>query len=133
MSLSITLTFRWAMGHRILGLVGPGSKCANVHGHNWEAEVTLANDDGALEFGAVKANVQEFIDHYWDHGFIAHNQDEFVDTLEKMGSKVYLLGGPPTTEAIAADLAEQVRLRIGVDPLSVHVREGYRNAATWTP
>lgn len=133
MSVSITLTFRWAMGHRILGLVGPGSKCANVHGHNWEAEVTLANDDGALEFGAVKSNLQEWIDARWDHGFLCAYDDPFRDTLRNMGSKVFLVMGPPTTERIAEFMAGQVAEIVGEWPLSVHVREGYRNAATWTP
>lgn len=131
MSVSITLTFRWAMGHRILGLVGPGSKCANVHGHNWTAEVELANDDGRLEFGAVKANIQEWIDKNWDHGFIADDADPFVSTLLGMRSRVYTLPTPPTTEAIATELAVVVGAILGVSPVSVHLTEGYRNAATW--
>jgi len=131
MSVSVELTFRWPMGHRILGLEGAGSKCRNIHGHNWEAIVSLPNDDGRLEFGEVKKLVGDWIDAHWDHGFMVHVNDTFVDYLADNGLKVYVVEEPPTTEVIAAALAEQTRMLTSVPPISVHVQEGYRNAATW--
>lgn len=131
MSISITLTFRWPMGHRILGLDGPGEKCRNIHGHNWTADVELPNDDGALEFGEVKTNIGDWIEKYWDHGFLVDIDDPFLIYLEAQNLKRWALAGPPTTESIAAFLASQVKTLVGRWPLRVHVLEGYRNAATW--
>jgi 6-pyruvoyltetrahydropterin/6-carboxytetrahydropterin synthase len=130
-SISIELTFRWPMGHRILGLEGAGAKCRNIHGHNWEAVVSLPNDDGTLEFGAVKAEVGDWIESNWDHGFMAEYSDEFLNYLHDQHLKYYSLNVSPTTENIAVELAVMVDKLIGVKPRSVHVIEGYRNAATW--
>ncbi len=130
-STSITLTFRWPMGHRILGLTGGGEKCRNIHGHNWVAEIELPNDKGALEFGAVKAAIGDWIDAELDHGFALHDADDFLDYLRAHELKHVALPCPPTTEAIAAMLAIETVLLIGVRPVRVHVQEGYRNAATW--
>jgi 6-pyruvoyltetrahydropterin/6-carboxytetrahydropterin synthase len=130
-SVSVELTFRWPMGHRILGLEGAGAKCRNIHGHNWEATVSLPNDNGQLEFGEVKKLVGDWIEHTWDHGFMVHVDDPFVHYLADQDLKRYVIGEPPTTEVIAAALAIQTEVLIGVAPLSVHVVEGYRNAATW--
>jgi 6-pyruvoyl-tetrahydropterin synthase len=132
-STSITLTFRWPMGHRILGLDGLGAKCANIHGHNWEAEVELPNDEGNLEFGAVKALIGGFIENTWDHGFMCEITDPFKDYLLAEGLKFSALNEPPTTEAIGKRLAEIITRLVDVQPLSVHIREGWRNAATWRP
>jgi 6-pyruvoyltetrahydropterin/6-carboxytetrahydropterin synthase len=133
MGVSITLTFRWPMGHRILGLVGAGAKCKNVHGHNWTADVELPNDDGALEFGAVKQVIGGWIDERWDHGFMLAESDPFLDWLLDNNMKHYCVPCRPDTECVARTLGENVTRIIGTAPLRVHVLEGYRNAATWTP
>lgn len=130
-STTITLTFRWPMGHRILGLTGGGAKCRNIHGHNWTAEVELPNDDGALEFGAVKEAVGDWITTRLDHGFAVASNDPFLDYLRAEDMKRYVLPHAPTTEVIAAALAHEVHHLVGVLPVRVHLVEGYRNAATW--
>lgn len=132
-SVTITLTFRWPMGHRILGLPGAGAKCKGIHGHNWCADVELPNDDGVLEFGAVKGLIEGFIDEYWDHGFMVARDDPFREYLRDEVLKYFVVDEPPTTECVATQLALAVEERIGVQPTRVHVLEGYRNAATWTP
>lgn len=131
MSTTITLTFRWPMGHRILGLPGSGAKCRNVHGHNWIADVELPNDAGELEFGAVKGAVGGWITDELDHGFAVHDADDFIDYLREHGLKHIALTEPPTTEAIASLIAGKTHELLGVRPARVHVMEGYRNAATW--
>jgi 6-pyruvoyltetrahydropterin/6-carboxytetrahydropterin synthase len=130
-STSITLSFRWPMGHRILGLTGGGAKCRNIHGHNWVADVELPNDTGALEFGAVKAAIGDWIDAELDHGFALHADDDFLDYLREHDLKHIALSCPPTTEAITALIADKTYELVGVRPVRVHVMEGYRNAATW--
>lgn len=132
MSVSITLSFNWPMGHRILGLDGAGAKCRNVHGHNWVAEIELPNDSGKLEFGAVKSAVGEWIETYLDHGFILDLADPFTEYLSAEDMKFWSLDGPPTTEAIAKLLSDKTEELVGVKPLRVYVREGFRNAATWS-
>jgi 6-pyruvoyltetrahydropterin/6-carboxytetrahydropterin synthase len=130
-STTITLTFRWPMGHRILGLTGGGEKCRNVHGHNWIADVELPNDTGSLEFGAVKGALGDWIDAELDHGFAVHAEDDFIEYLRANGLKHLALDEPPTTEAIAAVIAAKAHALLGVQPVRVHLMEGYRNAATW--
>ncbi|AWN04206.1 QueD-like 6-pyruvoyl-tetrahydropterin synthase [Gordonia phage Sour] len=131
MSTSITLTFRWPMGHRILGLEGGGEKCRNIHGHNWIADVELPNDDGELEFGAVKSAVGGYIDGMLDHGFAVAHDDPFRGYLAAEDLRHLVMDTKPTTEAIAAHLASVTAETVGRWPLSVRVQEGYRNAATW--
>lgn len=133
MATTITLTFRWPMGHRILGLTGAGAKCQNVHGHNWLADIEIPNDDGGLEFGWVKAQMNGWIDAHLDHGFLVGEDDPFGEDLVRLGSKRFVVPGQPTTEALARLLAEVAEERTGRTPARVHVLEGYRNAATWTP
>jgi len=132
MSVSITLTFRWPMGHRILGLEGSGAKCTNVHGHNWQADIELPNDDGRLEFGAVKKAIGDHIEGVLDHGFMVAADDPFREWLDEQGLKHVVVQGRPDTETIAMYLAEVARLACDCEPIRVHVIEGYRNAATWT-
>jgi len=131
MSISVTLSFRWPMGHRILGLEGEGSKCRNIHGHNWTADVELPNDDGELEFGEVKRALGDWIEGVLDHGFLVEDSDPFRAYLMEHELKHYTIVGPPTTEAVCELLAHQCHRLLHVSPLKVHVLEGYRNAATW--
>lgn len=132
MSASVILSFRWPMGHRILGLEG-AEKCANVHGHNWQADVELPNDDGSLEFGHVKAAIGGWIETHWDHGMLIEASDPFREWLRANSSKHSILAVPPTTEAIAREVAGVAVALLGVTPTRVVVVEGWRNAATWTP
>lgn len=131
MSITVTLTFRWPMGHRILDLPGDGSKCTNIHGHNWAADVELPNDDGALEFGEVKAKLGEWIDLTLDHGFLIHETDPFLDYLREHKLKHLVVSKPPTTEVVASTIAHHAEQLLGVRPFRVYVQEGPRNAATW--
>lgn len=130
---TITLTFRFPMGHRILGLDGAGAKCANIHGHNWSADIELPNSDPyqPLEFGWVKQRLDNWIDTHLDHGFMVAEDDPFRLYLEDQKLKHYTVGCPPTTECLAQTLADACETRVGRTPLCVHVLEGYRNAATW--
>jgi 6-pyruvoyl-tetrahydropterin synthase len=132
MSVTVTLTFRWAMGHRILGMAG-AEKCANIHGHNWVAEIEMPNDDGALEFGEFKATVGDWINDVWDHGMLVQSFDPLRRWMDEAKVKYDHLPVEPTTEAIAAELARKVAYFYGRTPVSVKVTEGYRNAATWRP
>lgn len=121
------------MGHRITGLEGPGAKCTNIHGHSWVAEVEIPNENLALEFGAVKAEIETFIETEWDHGFMLDQDDPFLEYLRDEGLKYAIVDGPPTTERVAEELAKAVTRILNRKPTRVYVQESYRNAAAWTP
>lgn len=133
--LTIGLFFTWPMGHRILGLEGAGAKCENIHGHNWTATIEFNNDDGALEFGAVKSVIDTWIDHHLDHGFMCAEDDPFLTYLQDNGLKYAIVpeGGKPTTESIATLFAQACMVLLDVTPTYVCIAEGPRNHATWRP
>lgn len=131
---TISLRTHFAAGHRILGLTGPGAKCANVHGHTFSVVWTFkqGSADMALEFGAVKATLRTMIADVFDHGFIVDKADGFRDYLRASKLKVYALNGPPTTERIAEEIAFLSMRALPKAPLlSVELQEGPDNTATW--
>ena len=132
---TISVRTHFAAGHRILGLTGPGAKCRNIHGHTFHVTWTYAQDVGdPLEFGAVKEKLRAMIATLFDHGFIIDREDEFIGYLRAGKLKYYALIGPPTTEAIAAEIAKHSRRALPKAPLlSVELREGPDNTATWFP
>ena len=91
-----------------------GSKCRNLHGHRYVAEVTCEADDlddldMVVDFGRVKELVGGWLDEAWDHGFIHHPSEErwLVDGAAVAGWKVYEMpAGEPTAENMAAHLLE---------------------------
>lgn len=71
---------QFCAGHRVMN---HGSKCRNLHGHNYIAEIFVSapalNDLGMVtDFGVIKEVVGEWIDKYWDHGFIYYKEDTAV-------------------------------------------------------
>lgn len=148
---TISVKAHFAAGHRILGLSGPGEKCRNIHGHTFHVTWVFAQDSD-LEFGTLKAALRELIKRDFDHGFIHDKADDFCVYLAANMLKHYPLDGPPTTEAIAAELAARSIERLhkpysewgtsvgAQEPLYPHARllklildEGPENSATWEP
>lgn len=107
----ITRRFGFDAGHRILN---HESKCANLHGHRYTADVTvMANDLDPLgrvvDFSVVKDLIGEWIDEYWDHTMILHGEDPLLKIKEDrkliFGPKPpYIIGKNPTAENLAAIL-----------------------------
>lgn len=74
------LTF--CAGHRVLG---HENKCSHLHGHNYTVFIhartaphTLKQVDSigrVIDFSALKAAFDPFIQHYWDHGFLVAPDD----------------------------------------------------------
>lgn len=72
-----TKTVEWDMGHRV---PNHKSKCKNVHGHRYKAEVTVRgeiipeegiSDEGmVIDFSDVKAIVNSICDGELDHGYM---------------------------------------------------------------
>ena len=120
---------RFAAAHR-LAMVG--SKCENLHGHNWKIEVFLTgdrlNDAGVLmDFGDIKALLRDII------GRLDH---QFLNELP------IFAGRQPSSERIAAFVAEELQKAIGSpgvrvsrvsawesdDACATYIPEGLRNA-----
>ncbi len=90
---------RFAAAH-LLAIVG--SKCENMHGHNWKIEVYVTgeklNTAGVLvDFGEIKAHLAEVMKKL-DHKFL-NELDHFSD-------------GNPSSENIAQFVARELQAKI---------------------
>lgn len=83
MSTVITRRLEFDAGHR---LMNHESKCSNVHGHRYVAEITVTapslDECGrVIDFGVIKADVGGWIDDAWDHGFLFEVGDPVGEAL----------------------------------------------------
>lgn len=107
----VTRKLEFDSGHR---LVGHETKCRNLHGHRYIAEISvgaeaLDNVGRVLDFGEIKRIVGGWIDSAWDHGMILNSKDvETIALCRSLDSKVYILGGgvEPSVENMITELAE---------------------------
>ncbi len=95
-------------GHRLLNYNG---KCANLHGHNGKAVITLEShglDDLGMvvDFTRVKQLVGQWIDTHLDHKMILHKDDPIIPDLMKLGEPFMVIGENPTAENIAKMIYE---------------------------
>jgi 6-pyruvoyl-tetrahydropterin synthase len=149
---TISVKTHFSAGHRILGLDGEGAKCRNIHGHTFYVTWVFWQEQGQLklEFGELKMRLRSLIAHHFDHAFILDIRDDFNHYLDVNQLKHYQLEGPPTTEAIAAEIAtltidrltkpapadrfhrdELPALWPDAKLLRVELQEGPDNAACW--
>ena len=83
------------------------SKCGKLHGHNWKAEVEITGDPDKLGYIVDFKDVKNEIYHF-DHSVILNEDDPLVQILECAGQKVRAIGGNPTCELLAIELANRV-------------------------
>ena len=122
----ITRRLEFDAGHRV---VGHESKCSNVHGHRYVAEVTVEalelDDIGrVIDFSVVKSLVGGWIDEHWDHGYIAAADDVLASQIGHIG-KLYVMpqSQNPTAECMVEELAKQAqRLLLDHNLTVTHVR-----------
>lgn len=128
---SVTVRRHFSAGHRILGLFGPATKCANLHGHTFGMEVEVAQPDELdVEFTEFKRGLFGWVDEHLDHGYIVHEDDYLLLAfLRGNNLKHYVTPNRPTTEEIATAIFNAAR-DLGVWVLRVHVTEGPHNSAT---
>lgn len=100
--------FKWEMAHRLMNYKG---KCANIHGHNYSAEIILKaeteNLETALEnsgllfdFSAFEFLVKNLLE-YFDHSLVLNMNDKnFIEAIEKLPTKLICTDGEPTVENI---------------------------------
>lgn len=98
---------RFAAAHRLTMV---GTKCENLHGHNWKIEVYVKGqsiDKGGVlvDFGVIKHHVRALMETL-DHKFL-NELDFFQD------------GTPPSSENIARYLADSLVARMDLPGISV--------------
>jgi len=115
---------RFAAAHRLTMV---GTKCENLHGHNWKIEVYVQGqsiDEGGVlvDFGVIKRHVRELMETL-DHKFL-NELDYFQD------------GTPPSSENIARYLADRQADRLDLPGISfsrVTAWESDDASATYIP
>ena len=84
----ITRILEFDAGHR---LVDHESKCANLHGHRYKAEITCRAEelDGigrVVDFSVIKEKVGGWIDEHWDHNFLLNRQDPLLKAIRQLNT-----------------------------------------------
>jgi 6-pyruvoyl tetrahydropterin synthase/QueD family protein len=107
----VTTTVQWDMAHRI-----PlhSSKCRDLHGHRYVAEVTcrartLTREGFVVDFGLLKRVVGGWIDENWDHNTCYWEQDSLMKMMSELhvkdgGRPWFKMREPPTAECLARHL-----------------------------
>lgn len=103
-----------------------GSKCENMHGHNWKIEVYVSGDKlnaaGVLmDFGAIKAHVADAM---------AKLDHKYLNELS------YFKDGNPSSENIARFVARQLQEKIDGATLKISrvtAWESHNACATYIP
>jgi 6-pyruvoyltetrahydropterin/6-carboxytetrahydropterin synthase len=132
---TITRRFQYAMGHTLHQHEGA---CANLHGHNYIALVTVGSDDldsvgRVIDFSVVKERVGLWIDRNYDHRFLVNRQDPRASKLVAIDKTVRQVDFNPTAENLAHELmlASKVALATtGIDVLSITLWETENAYAT---
>jgi 6-pyruvoyltetrahydropterin/6-carboxytetrahydropterin synthase len=111
-SLQVLRRIRFCAGHRLLG---HGGKCESIHGHNYTVDISVSGRQTdavgrVVDFADLKRLFKDWIDHHWDHGFIAFDQDqEAINGVRSVRPhKIYLLPDNPTAENLARHLLEKI-------------------------
>ena len=115
--MQITRIIGWDMGHRV---PNHSSKCKNVHGHRYSAEITLegdvigekgVSDEGmVIDFSHIKTIANGFIDENLDHGYMGNTEHDhdMIQLLIDNKFKVIGVYFIPTAENIAKWLFDQL-------------------------
>lgn len=91
-------------GHRVMN---HESKCANLHGHQYELFVTakavrLDSIGRVIDFSVLKQVIGGWIDEHWDHGTILSEDDhQWIAAFVAARSKLFILPHNPTAENMA--------------------------------
>jgi len=126
---SCTRRLAFDSGHRVMR---HESKCKNLHGHRYTADVTCAakalDDLGrVVDFSVIKTLVGGFVDEYWDHGLLVNHDDlALIELAAKEGWRLYVMPNNPTAENLAEALfnhATKLLAATDVEVLSVRLYE----------
>ncbi len=128
-SMKVVRRFRWSMAHRLTH--GYEGRCASLHGHEYEVEVTVAGEvDGmglAVDFADIKRVCQGWIKEHLDHTTIVSSEDSsLLAVLKAEAQRYYEVPFNTTAENLAGHLREVLQKELDRTlerPLSVaHIR-----------
>lgn len=112
MQITVMKKIPFCAGHRLVGHEG---KCANLHGHNYIAEIYITGTEvdalgRIVDFAVINRLFKGWIDEHWDHGCLIWDQDvEAIDALRRIEpNRIYELPYNPTAENIARYLLTRV-------------------------
>lgn len=139
--MQVTRRFVFDAAHRLVNHPG---KCAAVHGHRYEAEITidakeLDNLGMVLDFGIFKNIVGAWIDEHLDHNIILNKIDPLLQGFDNDYEKKYIFGTKepfemdcnPTAENIAELIFNEAKELLCIYGFKVsHVRL-YETANCW--
>lgn len=142
-NISITKIFSFEMAHALLCYDGA---CANIHGHSYKMEVSIGgvplNEDNhpkngmIMDFGELKALVQEEILAQIDHALVLHHQtpSDLVSKLKEHYKNIVLVSYQPTSENMLQDFAQriQAKLKSGIMLQKIKLYETANSFAEWT-
>lgn len=131
-------------GHRV---VGHENKCRHLHGHNYRIHFVCEADQldsvgRVIDFGVIKEKLCMWVENYWDHKFLAWEQDpvmksacEHMNTDEFFNPSVVFVPFNPTAENMAQHLVEvigpQQLASTGVTLVSVRIEETAKCSASF--
>jgi len=94
----------FSSGHRVYR---HGSKCADLHGHNYrvhfDCEAPDLDDVGrVMDFGDIKSRLCMWLEDQWDHKFLIFEEDPWAPLLKQMNPEgVVVTPFNPTAENMA--------------------------------
>lgn len=141
----ITKKYETETGHRLLDYDG---KCAHIHGHRYQWEVTLSADNlidpgFVIDFKELKAVIEGVIGPY-DHALVLHQDDDILNTPAGTAlfrasngeeARLILLPCNPTVENLTRVVGEGLSLCFSNTMLSVKrvkCHETSDSYAVWT-
>lgn len=100
----------FSCGHRVYQ---QGSKCENLHGHNYrvhfELEAPELDDVGrVLDFSVIKTLLCEWLEEEWDHKMLIWKDDPWSRYLLEIDRTVVWTPFNPTAENMAKHLVEVI-------------------------
>ena len=118
-TIRITKEFRYEGAHALYNYDG---KCKNIHGHSYILYVTVKGtpiDDPSnckngmiMDFGNLKAIVNETIINKFDHALILRNDAPEALELSEEYSNIVLVDFQPTCENLICYFAEVIMARL---------------------
>lgn len=126
-NMKISKQIEWDMGHRV---TNHNSKCRNLHGHRYKAEICLEGDlvnihgdssEGmVIDFGDIKKIATKYVLDLLDHGFMVWNKDKILVDFFKLNSdqKHIIVPFVTTAENIAKWIYGQI---------NNHLKDRYKN------
>ncbi len=111
-SMKVVRRFRWSMAHRLTH--GYEGRCASLHGHEYEVEISVAGEVDAMglavDFADIKRVCQGWIKEHLDHTTIVCSKDEsLVDFLRREKQRHYVVPFNTTAENLAGHLREMLQ------------------------